>query len=158
MFAYKARAYLNEALFRFSSHGALRVNIRLGWKSMSGTNTLAFWAHLIVTNKIKCCEYSNYSTLLEHGFESSPGRNKLACFETVPTAKETTAYLVTNVNYACKMFMKLTTGVNVIKNFLFIIINVPSNIQGCLFSAKSNISDSVRSLPMWSTLLWTRWP
>ncbi len=123
---------------------------------MSGTNTLAFWAHLIVTNNIKCCEYNNYSTLFEHGFESSPGRNKLACFETMH-AEETTAYLVTNVNYACKMFMKLTTGVNVI-NFLFFLVNVPSNIRHCLFSAKSNFNDSVRSLPVWSTLLSTRWP
>ncbi len=36
---------------------ALLVNIRQGWKGLSGTKALGCWAHLQVTKKIKCCEY-----------------------------------------------------------------------------------------------------
>jgi hypothetical protein len=32
--------------------------ITLGWKGLSGANTLAYWAHPKVTKKMECCEYS----------------------------------------------------------------------------------------------------
>ncbi len=32
-----------------------------GWKSLLETNTLAYWTHLKVTRKRKCCEYSSIS-------------------------------------------------------------------------------------------------
>jgi hypothetical protein len=32
-------------------------NIRLSQKSLPGTNTQAYWAHLLVAMKIKSCEY-----------------------------------------------------------------------------------------------------
>ncbi len=35
----------------------LPANIILGWKRLSGSNTLAYWAHSKVTKIIKCCEY-----------------------------------------------------------------------------------------------------
>jgi hypothetical protein len=44
MFAGKARAYLSEAPFRYSSLGRLlasSTNIRIGWKGLPKTNTLA---------------------------------------------------------------------------------------------------------------------
>jgi len=36
----------------------LLTNIRLGWKYLSGTNILAYWAHLFDVKKIKCCDYN----------------------------------------------------------------------------------------------------
>ncbi len=36
---------------------ALLKNIRLGWKGMPRTNTLAYCAHLEVMKKVKFCEY-----------------------------------------------------------------------------------------------------
>jgi hypothetical protein len=44
MFVVKAGAYLREAPFRWSTLGrplALPTNIRLGWRGLPGTNTLA---------------------------------------------------------------------------------------------------------------------
>ncbi len=34
----------------------LECFIILSWKGVPGTNTLAYWAHLKVKKKIKCCE------------------------------------------------------------------------------------------------------
>jgi hypothetical protein len=39
----------------------LECCITLGWKSLPGTNTLAYWAHCFVTEKMKCCEYHSCS-------------------------------------------------------------------------------------------------
>ncbi len=44
MFASKARAYPSEADFRYPTL-TLPTNIRLGWKDVSGTNTLAYFEH-----------------------------------------------------------------------------------------------------------------
>jgi hypothetical protein len=49
MFVIKIGAYGNEAPFRFSTVGyapVLSLNIRLGWKGQSVTNTLAYYKHL----------------------------------------------------------------------------------------------------------------
>jgi hypothetical protein len=43
MFAGKAGAYLSEAPFRRVRLLASPINIRLGWKSLPGTNTLAYY-------------------------------------------------------------------------------------------------------------------
>jgi hypothetical protein len=43
MFAGKARAYPSDAPFRYST------NIRLGWKGVPGTNTLAYYKNLYLT-------------------------------------------------------------------------------------------------------------
>jgi hypothetical protein len=47
MFSDKARAYPSEPPFRYSTNRArllaLPTNIRLGWKSFPGTNTLAYY-------------------------------------------------------------------------------------------------------------------
>jgi hypothetical protein len=45
MFVSKAGAYRNY----------IRIDIRIGWKSLPGTNTLAYWDHLLVMKK-KICE------------------------------------------------------------------------------------------------------
>jgi hypothetical protein len=34
----------------------------LGWKGLPRTSTLDYWAHSLVTVKIKCCEYGFRST------------------------------------------------------------------------------------------------
>ena len=44
MFAGKARAYPSEAPFRCSTLD-IPTNIRLGWKGLSGTNTLAYYGN-----------------------------------------------------------------------------------------------------------------
>jgi hypothetical protein len=31
--------------------------ITLSWKGLLVTNTLAYWAHLLVVKKMECCEY-----------------------------------------------------------------------------------------------------
>jgi hypothetical protein len=31
--------------------------ITIGWRSLPGTNTAAFWAHSKVMKKMNCCEY-----------------------------------------------------------------------------------------------------
>jgi hypothetical protein len=41
----------------------LKCYITLGWKSLTVTNTLAYWAHSCVTNKIKCSEYDSWCFL-----------------------------------------------------------------------------------------------
>ena len=49
MFVNKIGAYGNEAPFRFSTVGhapVVSTNIRLGWKGLSVTNTLAYYKHL----------------------------------------------------------------------------------------------------------------
>jgi hypothetical protein len=43
MFVGNARAYLSEAPFRCFTLGALPTNIRLGWKGLPGTSTLAYY-------------------------------------------------------------------------------------------------------------------
>jgi hypothetical protein len=35
----------------------LQCYITVGWKGLSGTNALAYWAYLYVMKKMKCCEY-----------------------------------------------------------------------------------------------------
>ena len=35
----------------------LKCYITLGWKGLFFTNTLAYWTHLKVMKKVKCCEY-----------------------------------------------------------------------------------------------------
>jgi hypothetical protein len=35
------------------------TNIRLGWRGLLGTNTLAYWAHPYATEKIKFSEYDS---------------------------------------------------------------------------------------------------
>ncbi len=62
MFVSKAAAYPSEAFFRCSAV----TNIRLGWKSLPGTNPIAYWAHLNITNKIKSCEYGTRSRIHNH--------------------------------------------------------------------------------------------
>ena len=37
----------------------------LGWKALPGTNTLAYWAHLQVTKKLKCCDYPRPQVLFQ---------------------------------------------------------------------------------------------
>jgi hypothetical protein len=49
MFGWKVGAYSIEAHFRYS-HIALSTNIRLGWKGLPGTNTLAFHEHSQITD------------------------------------------------------------------------------------------------------------
>ncbi len=36
----------------------LEFFIKLGWKGLPVINTLAYWAHLEVMNKMKSCEYN----------------------------------------------------------------------------------------------------
>jgi hypothetical protein len=43
MFVGVAWAYLSEAPFRCSTLLASPTNVRLGWKGLSGTNTLAYY-------------------------------------------------------------------------------------------------------------------
>jgi hypothetical protein len=57
MYARKVRAYPSEALLDAPLLEKLQItasNIRIGWKSLPGTNTLAYLAHSSVTKKIKC--------------------------------------------------------------------------------------------------------
>ncbi len=35
----------------------LECYITLSWKGFSGTSALAYWTHLYLTKKIKCCEF-----------------------------------------------------------------------------------------------------
>jgi len=49
MVASKAGAYQNNASFRCFTLLALPTNIRLGWKGLAGTNTLAYYEHLQIT-------------------------------------------------------------------------------------------------------------
>jgi hypothetical protein len=37
----------------------LECYITLGCQSLSETNTVTYWAHLLVTKRIKCCEYDS---------------------------------------------------------------------------------------------------
>ncbi len=46
MFAVKAVAYPSEAPFRYL---ASPTNIRLGWKGLPGTNTLAYYKNPLIT-------------------------------------------------------------------------------------------------------------
>jgi hypothetical protein len=39
----------------------LEGHIAQGWKGLLGTNILAYWTHLQIMNKVKCCEYNPYS-------------------------------------------------------------------------------------------------
>ncbi len=52
MFAGKAKDYLSEATERYSTLGRLLAsptNIRLGWKGLPGTKSLAFYKKLKIT-------------------------------------------------------------------------------------------------------------
>jgi hypothetical protein len=40
----------------------LECYIALDWKGLPRTNTLAYWAHLKVTKKMKCCEFRGKDT------------------------------------------------------------------------------------------------
>ncbi len=47
----------NGAPPRFASpHVGCDLTIRLGWKGLSGTNTLVYSVNLEVMKKLKCCE------------------------------------------------------------------------------------------------------
>jgi hypothetical protein len=52
----------------------------IGWKGLSGTNTLAYWAHSKVTKKMKCCEYGTRVHIHKASFSSqlTNGSDKLA--------------------------------------------------------------------------------
>jgi hypothetical protein len=59
------------------------------------------------------------------------------------------AYLNTIINYTCKMFMKLTSGVNVIKNSLYLTLrpNKPEHLYLAItFQASLTIAGNTRSL------------
>jgi hypothetical protein len=63
MLANNSRSYPNEAPIRSLPLGRLLTlngNIRLGWKSLPGANTLSYLANWKVTKKIKCCEYGHW--------------------------------------------------------------------------------------------------
>jgi hypothetical protein len=46
---------------------ALLTNINEGWKSVSGTNTLAYWLHSKAVKKMKCYEYGTRSLPIQGG-------------------------------------------------------------------------------------------
>jgi hypothetical protein len=46
---------------------ALLTNIREGRKSVSGTNTLAYWAHSKAQKTMKCYEYGPWSLPIQGG-------------------------------------------------------------------------------------------
>jgi len=50
MFASKAGAYPIAKLSRCSTLLALPINMKLGWKDLQETNTLAFYEHPKITN------------------------------------------------------------------------------------------------------------
>jgi len=51
----------------------LECNITLSLKSLSGRNTLAYWVHLKVTKKVKCCENGSWGDIHNTTFYSVYG-------------------------------------------------------------------------------------
>ncbi len=58
MFLSKARAYHSEVPSTLEQAPCLPTNIRLGWKGLPVTDTLAYSAQLCVTKKMKCFEHN----------------------------------------------------------------------------------------------------
>ncbi len=50
MFVNEAEAYLSETVLLKRIPLALPTNIRLGWKALPGTNTLAYYIHSVITD------------------------------------------------------------------------------------------------------------
>ncbi len=42
--------------------------ITLSWKDMPDSNTLAYWAHVLITKKMKCCEYDIWGCIHNSAF------------------------------------------------------------------------------------------
>jgi predicted small integral membrane protein len=63
----------------------LECYITLSWNGLSGTNTQAYWAHLLITKKIKCCEYDSCYWIYNTSFSPKLiiGPKKLECYITL---------------------------------------------------------------------------
>jgi hypothetical protein len=58
----------NTSLYLKLTNGPLKLEcyIALGWKSLQGTNAVAYLGHSQVLKKIKCCEYNPDGSNLQH--------------------------------------------------------------------------------------------
>jgi hypothetical protein len=85
VYEYDSRSHIHNtsfSLYLINAPNKLECYIRVSWKGLPGTNTLAYRALLLATKKMKCCEYGPWSHIDNTSFYLQPmvGSNKLECY------------------------------------------------------------------------------